>query len=291
MKDRCVRVVGVWALVAALAGCRGTNADAEHGGASAARTPSGVEVEVLPAGAGPGSSAGAGAERNGGTSAPTPEASPDTGLRELFPGVRADLRAHVVEFDARVSPMMVGDDKAPVIFLEVICCTPNTREHESLLVTNAKPSLIHAALLAAGFKPGAPGGWKFENEQIVGVPPTGDGLRITFGYTGRDGHEQQADPGAWVVNLATREPIVPKGTPARFVFAGSKIIERAGEGAVYDADGSGQVIGLHTFGSEVIAWPKTMHHEAQVQAPEWVADLDSMPPAGTVVKVRITGAP
>ena len=59
-------------------------------------------------------------------------------------------------------------------------------------------------------------------------------------------------------------------------------------GAVYDADGSGQVISLHTFGSgDRVAQDHA--HEAQVEVPEWVADLDSMPPAGTVVKVRITG--
>ena len=58
-------------------------------------------------------------------------------------------------------PQSANDDDRPAIrlelgWLEQVACAPATREHESLVVVNAKPSHIHAALLMAGFEPGTP---------------------------------------------------------------------------------------------------------------------------------------
>ena len=71
-----------------------------------------------------------------------------------------------------------------------------------------------------------------------------------------------------------------------WVFAGSRLREFRGR-EVYDADGTGQLVGLHTFGSEVIAWTRVESPEAAVDAPQWLANNDLVPPIGTPVRVRI----
>ena len=41
-------------------------------------------------------------------------------------------------------------------WLEQVACMVGTREHESLVVVEAKPSEVHAALLLLGLEPGTP---------------------------------------------------------------------------------------------------------------------------------------
>ena len=48
-------------------------------------------------------------------------------------------------------------------WLEQIACSPGTREHEALVVVEIPPSDVHAALLSAGFEPGSPGRWSYED--------------------------------------------------------------------------------------------------------------------------------
>jgi hypothetical protein len=223
--------------------------------------------------------------------------------RTLFPGVRADLQAGVVEVDAEASPMLVRDEAAPLFFLEVLACTPDTREHETLLVVRAKPSHVHAALLAVGLKPGKPGAWTFENDKLGSTPPSGDRVDVRFVYTAADGRRVEVNPLGWVVGAkdstsflaAERTAAAKAGLPAPgWVFAGSVMVKRKDPGGaereVYDADGSGVLLGLTTFGSEVIAWSRVISPEASVQEPEWVAAQPRIPPAGTKVAIRIRRA-
>ena len=78
------------------------------------------------------------------------------------------------------------------------------------------------------------------------------------------------------------------------MFAGSKIVKRKNasgeEREVYDADGSGTIIGLTTFGSEVIGWSRLISPDASAEEPEWIADFGKTPPADIKVRVRIRKA-
>ena len=82
------------------------------------------------------------------------------GMVDAFPYVRVDRAAGVVEFDGIV-PIDAHDPKTPLVFLEEFVCTPDSREYESLVVTKAKPSHVHAALLLAGGLAGKPGEWRW----------------------------------------------------------------------------------------------------------------------------------
>lgn len=211
-----------------------------------------------------------------------------SGLREVFPHIRADVAARMVEFDGTV-PIDTHDPRTPVVYLEVTVCTPDTKEHESLVVTQARPSHIHAALLAAGFQPGSPGSWKWENQKLSSIPPSGDPLEVSIAYRKEGGTEVEAPAISWIKNASPSGPKFGAAPGSRFVFAGSALVKRQGK-ELYDADGSGLLIGLTTFGSETIAWSEVISHEAAVAEPEWIADATVVPKIGTPVVVRIRPA-
>lgn len=208
-----------------------------------------------------------------------------TNFTEILPGVRINQDIHTLEFDAAVA-MDCHDPETPDVYLETICCTPDTREHESLVVTTVPPSSVHAALLALGAQPGHPAGWHREGDAIVPDPPAGDPVRIWFFVDNQDGTTEVFEPTRWIVHHETRETLTTQPFDPAWVFAGSRIRHFRGR-EVYDADSTGQLIGLHTFGSEVIAWTRVESPKAAVQEPEWLANNDLVPPLGTPVRVRI----
>jgi hypothetical protein len=214
---------------------------------------------------------------------------------EAFPLVRIDPDRAMVEVQAVVSPMLTPDPRAPRFFLETICCGPDTREHETLFVTSAKPSHIHAALLSIGAQSGQPGGFRLRDGKPDPMDAQGDRLvlRVFVPSTG-----QELDPLEWIVNAkdqsrfpdveavsATRRGLPPPG----WVFAGSRFVLRQGRSG-YEADGTGVVIGLTTFGSEVIAWSRTFSPDSSIDPPEWIADFTRTLPAGTPVVLRLSKA-
>jgi len=219
-------------------------------------------------------------------SAPPPPAVADPtppALVDLAPGLRADVRAGVVEFDGLVA-VNAHDPRTPDVYLELLVCAPDTREHESLIVTNVPPSAIHAALLAAGFTPGEPGRvTQLADGSIDRRPPTGDPVRVEFLVQSAAGAWRTHDPASWVMRLGTHER--PSWGP--LIFAGSRFVVRAGRER-YDADGTGVIVGLTTFGSEVIAPTLTLSPDSWVDEPAWVADPDALPARATPVRVRVS---
>lgn len=210
-------------------------------------------------------------------------------MREVFAGVRLDVAARVVEFDA-VVPIDCHDAEAPKVYLEVSACIADSKEHETLVVTTAKPSHVHAALLAAGFQSGTPGIYRWQSKRAVPIPPTGDAVRVEFIWMDSEGRERRADPATWVVNDRTGKTMLETvgDGGGRWVFAGSRLIPLPEGGEFYDADGAGTLIGLTTFGSETIAWSAVYSPESSIQAPEWIADARIVPRRGDKVTVRIS---
>jgi len=210
--------------------------------------------------------------------APPADAQPD-GAFEAFPHVRVDREARTVEFDGRV-PILVDDPEAPKLYLELIACTPNTKEHESLVVTPARPSHIHAALLMIGLEPGAPARWVQEDRRLRAIPPSGDPLTVEFLVPDGSGGERRFTPSQWVINADTRAPW-PLGS---FVFSGSLMLERGGT-EHYEADNAGTLLGLTSFGTETIAWPNPISPESDIDEPEWIANPRTVPGVDTPVTV------
>lgn len=247
----------------------------------------------------------------GGLGAAQPEQAPAFELKEVFPGVRVDLKNKVVEFDGTV-PVDAHTKSGLKVFLETAVCGYDSKEHESLVVTKAKPSQVHAGLLLIGLKAGKPGAWKQEEKPKtgwIGVPPEGDEIEVRFVVTEADGTVREEDPASWIVNIKDGRTLAEIGPEAKWVFAGSKLVPKntparepgnagAGvrkpaaegkeeKGEVYLADIEGTLVGLTSFGSETIGWTAMYNPDSDKEAPEWIARKEKTPEIGGKVIVRI----
>lgn len=218
---------------------------------------------------------------------PPPPPAPEP-IRTVFPSVRVDRAAHAVEFDGEI--IQDGRKGAGLVtYLEVLACRPNSREHESIVLTQALPSHVHAALLLAGAEPGKPGTWSWDQETKVLTPqaPTGTPLTITLVWS--EGGTTVSRPlTSMAKNLKTGATLGGKEPPP-FLFTGSGFLKRS-SGQAYAADVSGTVVGLCTFGDEPVAWPDVLSPEEQIDDPVWIVNPDKTPPNGTKVVVRIQRA-
>jgi hypothetical protein len=209
---------------------------------------------------------------------------------EVFPGVRANLQDRTVSFDGYV-PLDAHDPETPIVYLELIACSPDTREHESLVATTARPSHIHAAMLLIGLEPGTPGRfvWNAATREYDSIEPTGDRVAVTLSHTTDSGEVATAPATDWVIDQrtgGTLEPLDGSDPRSAWVFSGSKIVDFDGR-EFYDADGSGTIIGLTTFSTETIAWIDVFSHRADIEEPRWIANAELVPSIGTPVVVTI----
>ncbi len=197
---------------------------------------------------------------------------------ELLPGVWVD--EGVVEFNASVA-MDCHHPETPDVYLEMLITGPDTREHESLLVSTIKPSNLHAGLLAAGFDPGAPVKTDDSGNRTAA---TGDALTIEV-RVGEDGEWSPLI--AWVVTVEDGDPLEADSSWTGLVFAGSAVVEGKG----YIADREGGLVSLTPFGFEVVSPAWLVSPDASTDEPEWIADRDRVPEFKTEVRVRVRGVP
>lgn len=219
---------------------------------------------------------------------PTPDL-PAPAPTPSFPHLRIDRESRTIELDG-IIPIDAHAKPTTKVYLEVIACSPDSKEHEALILTRAKASHLHAALLLLDLQPGRPGAFEWKDKQLTSTPPAGPALDITFIYTDKDGRETQARPADWVIVESTGQHLSDSDPPGRFLFAGSKFIT-TGTGERYRADDDGTMIGLTTFGTETIAWSHVYSPQSDLQEPDWIADRDRIPPCNTPVTVRIRPLP
>ncbi len=208
---------------------------------------------------------------------------PPIALRETFPGLRVDIANKVMEFDATV-PI---DAQGERVYLEVLVCTPNTREHETLVVTNVKPSHIHATLLLMGLQEGTAPRWDFDGVNLTPVAPTGPRVQVFLRESGQPASANRpiADFVTNITNDRTLATHLRPGaaSPDHFVFAGSRFVEN-----LYAADMDGTLVGLTAFGGETIAWTGMYHPDTDRMTPEWIADGTKLPKFRSQMIVTIT---
>lgn len=205
-----------------------------------------------------------------------PELPPET--RELLPGVR--VGDGFVEFRGTVCADL-SHPQTPVVYLELLVTGPDSREHESLIVTTVKPSNIHAGLLAAGFEPGRPVAWRGAK---VAHSAEGDRVWVEAAVLDDEGEPGPfVDLASWAINKETEQRL-SETDGWGLVFAGSLLDEQQG----YAADMTGTIIGLTDFGTEVIAAAWDLSPHSAIDEPVWIVDKDRVPAFGTPVVVRIT---
>ncbi len=209
---------------------------------------------------------------------PASDAAADAPAKELLPGVRVGER--FVEFRGEVCADL-SHPQTPVVYLELLVTGPDSREHESLVVTTVTPSVIHAGLLAAGLEPGRPVRWEGAK---AAQAPAGPRVRVEVAVVEEGKPGAFVDLASWAVHKETGQRL-PEADAWALVFAGSRI---DGGDIRYAADRAGTIIGLTGFGTEVIAAAWDLSPQAAVDEPVWIADKERVPKVGTPVVVRVT---
>ena len=210
-----------------------------------------------------------------------PATQPKAGDQQL-PGIHVDRDAGHVELDAKV----VNRDAD---WLELLVCSPGSREYESILTSPARPSHIHLALLMLGLEPGSPLDWRRVENGQAGEdrfevdPPTGPRLRVICMWQ-QDGESHRAPANTWVEQQRTGEPMQGE----LWLFAGSQFVQHEGR-QLYMADLNGTVLSLVNFGDDLLTRPTTMTNRSDNRA--WGTRTKVIPPKGTPVTLRLVPAP
>ncbi|MBL1216417.1 MAG: hypothetical protein D8M59_02860 [Planctomycetes bacterium] len=226
--------------------------------------------------------------------APPAQQETDPGGRVQWPGVTVDLDRQYVDVDA-MSGVRGG-------WLEQVACTLGTREHESVVYVKGLPSRIHAGLLLLGLEPGKPGRWTpraDESGMLLGFdeqPPVGPRVAVNVVYRipVRPGSSLgwfpdpvivlEVPASVWVMDYHSGKPL-----PAEvgWVFGGSGMFTDYTGRERYIADVSGSVVGIVTFGDEMLGWSRVVPDAEDISAPEWVPNAAVMPPFGSPVILRL----
>lgn len=174
----------------------------------------------------------------------------------------------------------------PVDLLEVLVCKKNTKEHEAILRTDLDARFIHAALLAAGAKNGAP--VRFVNpqtEQPEYRPASGTVIKVGVHYT-RAGKAVSHPAQEWILDRTTKKPMAHD-----WVFAGSRFMknpDRPADPEYYCAN-NGEVIAISNFTDSMLDLPvKVSDLEQELQ---FAAVTKKIPPAGSKVWVILEPVP
>ncbi|NJL32323.1 MAG: hypothetical protein HC898_12300 [Phycisphaerales bacterium] len=166
-------------------------------------------------------------------------------------------------------------------WLELLACTPGSKEHESILTVTARPSHIHLALLILGMEPGSPMKWDWQGDEFKITPPTGPKIAITLHYTDAQGKAVDVAAHHWIRNQKLDQPL----TDNHWLFTGSRT-EIVGDQSIYRADVNGSAISLVNFSDDLLARPTHLTH--QNDDATWAAQTDAIPPLGTSVNIRLT---
>jgi hypothetical protein len=192
---------------------------------------------------------------------------PDPGWKSLGPSVWFDAKGKRLVVRGRVA-LVDG-------FLEHLLCLERTKEHESVLATDAPAKAIHAGLLLTGAAAGHPVRFepKFE-------PPAGTSITIDLEWKNGDGQVQRANAREWIRDQKTSQAL-----DIDWVFAGSNLFVHPDTGkTVYAADG-GDLITVSNFTSAILDLP--IASSADDSARAFVANTPRIPRRGTRVTLYL----
>lgn len=158
--------------------------------------------------------------------------------------------------------------------LEFFCVVRGGQEHETVLRTDARPSIIHFGLLAMGLKPGEPA--HLDEATHTWYPPTGPTLKITCEYW-LNGKTIVVPANRMMRSVKTKQEM----PPMTWVFDGSRIMPDG----QYAADLTGYVVSIVNFDLTMIDVPELASNANETL--EWEYNPDLVPPLGTPVTMII----
>lgn len=196
----------------------------------------------------------------------------------------ADVKLPGLAFAPRDGQMTVVLDAEVVLreadWLELLACSPNSREHESILTVEAAPSQIHLALTMLGLKPGHPLQSRMEDGQWVAIPPAGPPVEVLVSWQDLQGTGHELPAHRWILNRETDQPMAE----GFWLFTGSRFQSFQGR-EYYLADHNGTAISIVNFGDDLLARPSLVTNENDQQM--WGANTALIPPVGTRVKIHL----
>ncbi len=222
---------------------------------------------------------------------------------EFQPGIRIDYAVPQVEVEAEVI-LRQGE-----LELFAYSKAPIPKEHETILLLDARPQHIYESLGLIGLVEGNPMSYDWETQEIT--PPAGDPVDVLVRYASEQKGEagvsrfpagasrspaprspnSGAPPGRtpgtieesacnWMLDLARKAPM----RHTHWLFAGSKKLE---DGRFF-ADVDGTVVTVVNFDSALLALPE-LHTDSD--AGLWLAaNTDAIPPIGTRVTLILRPA-
>ena len=161
--------------------------------------------------------------------------------------------------------------------LELLVSEAGMKTHEAVISVKAKPSTVHAGLLAVGARQGTP--VKYEPEYAVA---TGDIIDVKVMWWDRDGKPHEARGQDFARNFRTKKKLEHE-----WVFAGSGMWKDESNGRVsYMADSAGDFICVSNFSSAMMDLP--IESSADNDGLSYEAFTENIPPRGTKVRVILT---
>jgi hypothetical protein len=205
------------------------------------------------------------------TSAPATAPATQPHIVEVRPHLRINWTDREVELDGKVV-LREG-------LLELFACSPNTREHESIVCIDARPLHIYQALGLLGLEPGEPARYDLEKERMLAA--TGVPLKLDVRYRTPGGETRRHPVEDWMRKIRTNEPI----DTLPWVFAGSYLLDDG----MFAADSEGTVVTVVDFRSALIALANSFSAD---NAELWTEPMtDRIPPLDTPVTLVISLGP
>jgi hypothetical protein len=170
--------------------------------------------------------------------------------------------------------------------LECLLCRRHTKEHESILATDAEGKTIHAALLAAKGVPGSPVRYEEDKGQTKIIPPTGSPVQVLLQYQ---------DKGKRVVVFAKqwiRKGKTPKTLEEGWVFTGSLLYPDPDDKSKthYAADGEGSYISILNGPAAILDLPINNPNRDPSER-EYQPFTERIPEVGTPVEILLQPEP
>jgi hypothetical protein len=234
--------------------------------------------------------AAAGVAKGGAAGELTPELK--AALEKLeMPGVKINLDEWSVDVDASVC-----EDFG---LLEVIACLKDTRDHESVVRTEAKPSHIHTALLLLGARPGSPAMQQMlegDPPRFRNILPSGSPVDVYLVVKDEEGVATERPVNEFIIRASEEYDAVGQPVPEddkkkenfpthTFLFAGSVLLPTKGDGPRrYLADTEGNIISISTFGDELLCLPDI--HDKSNESLVWEADSDLLKEGPVILRLR-----
>lgn len=203
-------------------------------------------------------------------------------------GIDLDRKAKTLSISAEI-----GRPDQP---LEYLLINPRGKSHEALLMTEVKPSLLNAALIALGFdkdeaenarmvdKDPLPSMEEIENgaSYVDIFPPKGMRAWFTVSWQDQDGKDRHLPVEDLIIDLTAQKPL----EAAEWIFLGGRMAPPyRGDPPVFLADFSHNLVSICYL--EPPNHLITMSHERAADDQNWWVNEEVCPKPGSKVKLTI----